>query len=189
MTDDTHPIQQISTKLAWQSQWYQVREDAVRLPDGSEGVYNVLEMRDSVFVVPVLDDGRIVLIRNYRYPLQEWVWEIPAGGIKAGQSPDEAARDELLEEAGGVAQKLQFLLKANTINGIGNHHAYFYLATGVTLQAPEQEAMEFISVHPLSIDEVYKLATNGSMNDAVSITALLLAHPHIVSVSGQAAHE
>lgn len=175
----SHPIQQMSSRMAWQSRWYRVREDEVRLPDGSAGVYNVLEMNDSVFVVPVLADGRIVLIRNYRYPLEDWVWEIPAGGIKDGQDPDEAAREELLEEAGGVAKDMHFLLKANTMNGIGNHHASVYLATGVELQHPEHEAMEFISVHPMPADEAYAIATSGQMNDAISIMALLLARPHI----------
>ena len=179
MDETKHPIQQISSKMAWQSRWYRVREDAVSLPDGSEGVYNVLEMNDSVFVVPVLDDGRIVLIRNYRYPLEEWVWEIPAGGIKTGQSPDDAAKEELLEEAGGIAKEMRFLLKANTMNGIGNHHASVYLATGVELHQQENEAMEFISVHPMPAEQAYEIATSGQMNDAISIMALLLARPHI----------
>ena len=181
MDEKQHPIQQTSTKIAWHSQWFQVREDGVKLPDGTDGIYNVLEMRDSVFIVPVLTDGRIVLIRNYRYPLGEWVWEVPAGGIEAGQTPEEAAHEELLQEVGGVAGQMQFLLKANTMNGIGNHHANFYLATDVQLQHPEHEQMEFISVHPIAVEEAYTLATNGQMNDAISITALLLARQYLVS--------
>lgn len=179
MDETQHPIQQTSTKIAWHSQWFQVREDGVKLPDGTDGIYNVLEMRDSVFIVPVLTDGRIVLIRNYRYTLGEWVWELPAGGIEAGQTPEEAARDELLQEVGGVAENMRFLLKANTMNGIGNHHANFYLATNVELQQPEHEQMEFIHVHPMLANEAYTIAINGQMNDAISITALLLARQHI----------
>ncbi|MDQ7033274.1 MAG: hypothetical protein Q9P01_00100 [Anaerolineae bacterium] len=85
---DSRPIQTVSSKIDWESPYYRIRRDDIRLQDGTAGVYNVLEIHDSVFVVPVLDDGRIVLIRNYRHTLSEWVWEVPAGGVsKTGKHP------------------------------------------------------------------------------------------------------
>jgi ADP-ribose pyrophosphatase len=159
------------------------------LPDDSESVYYVLEMTGSVFIVPVLEDGRIVLIRNYRHTLAEWVWEVPAGGIEAGQAPDDAARAELLQEIGGTAQTLQFMLKASTMNGIGRHIAHLYLATGVTLGATHHEALEFMEVHPMSADAVYQLVQRGEMNDCISITALLLAQAHLRDVEARFVRE
>ena len=106
------PIITEHTMIAWECPYYRVRRDQIRLQDGTEGLYHVLEMRDSVFVVPVLEDGRIVLIYSYRHTLGEWVWEVPAGGIKPDQSPENAARAELQEEIGGNASHLRFLLKA-----------------------------------------------------------------------------
>lgn len=169
------PIQNLASRIVWESPWYRIRQDNIRFPDGSTGVYNVVEMRSSVFVVPVLKDGRIVLIRNYRHTLRQWVWEIPAGTVLEGQEADDAARAELLEEAGGVADELIFMQKASTMNGIGEQYAWFYLAKGVELKAQQQEKTEFINVYPMPADEVYQLVYSGQMNDAVSMTALLLA--------------
>jgi len=174
-----YPIKTFASEVVWESRWYRVRQDAIGLPDGSTGEYNVLEMRDSIFVVPVTDDGQIVLIRNYRHTLKEWCWELPAGGIQATQTPEEAVHNELREEIGGTAREIRFLLKACTMNGIGNHHAHFYIATGVTLANPEPEATEVITVHPVPIAEALTLARSGAMNDALSVTALLLATPYL----------
>jgi 8-oxo-dGTP pyrophosphatase MutT (NUDIX family) len=176
MIDETKiPIQSLTSRIAWESPWYRIRQDDILLPDGTKGVYNVVEMNASAFVVPVLEDGRIVLIRNYRHTLKQWVWEIPAGSIREDQNPEEAAQAELLEEAGGIAKELIFMQKASTMNGIGEQYAYFFLAKGVQLQSQAQEKTEFINVYLMPADEVYRLVFAGEMNDAVSMTALLLA--------------
>lgn len=176
MLDESQkPIEATASRIVWESPWYRIRQDDLRLANGATGMYNVVEMPDCVFVVPVLEDGRIVLIRNYRHTLKEWVWEVPAGTIKPEQSPEEAVHAELLEEAGGIAEELIFLQKASTMNGIGEQIAYFYLAKGVTLQAQEQEETEFINVHPMPAEEAFRLVFAGKMNDSISITALLLA--------------
>jgi ADP-ribose pyrophosphatase len=186
---DSRPIQTVSSRIDWQCPYFRIRRDEIRLPDTSDGIYYVLEIHASVFIVPVLDDGRIVLIRNYRHTLGEWVWEVPAGGVEAGQSPDEAARLELLQEIGGTAQAIKFMLKASTMNGIGQHIAHLYLATGVTLGATQHEALEFMEVHPMPVAEVFSLIQRGAMNDCISITALLLAQTHLADASALTVHE
>lgn len=168
-------IKTISSRIDWECPYYHVRRDAIQMPDGSEGVYNVLEAPDSVFIVPLTVDNQIVLIRNYRYTLGQWVWEIPAGGIKAGQSPEEAARDELREEIGGRTNNLQFLMKASTMNGIGTNYAHFYLAHDVKLSQPEHEKTEIMTIHPMDIEVAYSIVQTGKMNDVSSMTALFLA--------------
>ena len=165
MAEEKAPIQTITSRIDWECPYYRVRRDAIRLPDGGEGIYSVVEAPDSVFVVPVTVDKRIVLIRNYRYTLQQWVWEVPAGSIKAGQSPGEAVRAELREEIGGATEHLQFLMKASTMNGIGHNYAHFYLARDVQLRNPEHEVAEVMTIHPMEIDDVYKLIERGEMND------------------------
>ncbi len=180
MAEEKAPIQTISSRIDWECPYYRVRRDAIRLPDGSAGIYNIVEAPDSVFVVPVTADNRIVLIRNYRYTLGQWVWEVPAGSIKAGQSPEEAAREELGEEIGGTSDNLQFLMKASTMNGIGHNYAHFYLARDVQLSQPEHEAAEVITIHPMAIDAVYLLVERGEMNDVSSMTALFLARGFLV---------
>src|SRR5512145_3310188 len=110
MTTTDHPITTIDSRRAWDCPWYGVRQDRILLPNGTEGVYNVVEMHDAVWVLPVTTAGEIVLLWHYRYPLRAWGWELPSGGIEAGQTPLAAAQRELAEEAGGTAANWQFLL-------------------------------------------------------------------------------
>ena len=179
MSEEKTPFQTLSSRIDWECPWYRVRRDAITLPDGKEATYNVVEMRDSSFVVPVTRDGEIVLIRNYRYPLKSWIWEIPAGGIQSGETPREAAERELLEEIGGRSDNWHFLLKAATMNGIGNHHSHFFLARDVVLGKTQQEETEAMSVHPMPIKDALNLAKSGEMNDALSICALLMAETYL----------
>jgi 8-oxo-dGTP pyrophosphatase MutT (NUDIX family) len=179
-SDNKAPIQRLNSRVAWSCPWYHVRQDDVRFPDGSEGVYNVVEVPDAVWVVPHTNDGRIVLIRNYRYTLGEWCWELPAGSIEDGQTALDAAQAELREEAGGESDDWQFLLRASGMNGIGNFYANLYLARGVRLQAPDHEHSEAIEVHPMAMSDALHLAKSGQMNDAISTLALLLAESHLL---------
>ncbi|MBI5667216.1 MAG: NUDIX hydrolase [Chloroflexi bacterium] len=174
-----HPIITLASRRAWECPWYAVRQDRIRLPNGTEGVYNVVEMHDAVWVVPVTTSGEIVLLWHYRYPLQAWGWELPSGRIEDGQSPEDAARRELAEEAGGAAQDWRFLLRAPTMKGIGDELAYLYLATGVRLGATQHEPAEVLTVHSLPAARVLAMARAGEISDAVSVLALLLAEPFL----------
>jgi ADP-ribose pyrophosphatase len=177
MADKPAPITCIASRTAWECPWYSVREDRIRLPDGSEGVYNVVQMLPSVWVVPVTPAGEIVLIHNYRYALGEWCWELPAGGVEVSQTPLEAAQNELLEEAGGESSSWTFIMKVSTLNGIGGHYGHFFLARDVRLGPPRHERTEAITVHTFSLATVLHMARTGDINDAVSVMALLLAEP------------
>jgi len=180
MPEKEHPIETISTRVDWECPYYQVRKDAIRLPDGNAGTYHVVEAPDSVFIVPVTTNGEIVLIRNYRYTLKQWTWEVPAGSIKDGQSADDAAREELREEIGGTSDDLRFLMRASTMNGIGNNYANFFLAKNVILGQPEHESAEVMTIHPMAVEDVYALIARGEMNDVSSMMALFLAREFLL---------
>ncbi len=179
MMTDEHPIVPLDSRRAWDCPWYGVRTDRIRLPDGSEGVYNVIELPNAVWVVPVTEDGQIVLLWHYRYPLSKWIWELPAGGIRDSE-PLLTAQQELREEAGGVAADWRLLMKVCTMKGIGNEYAYLYLATGVRLGATDHEPAEVMTIHLLPIAEVLRMARAGEIEDAQSVLALLLAEPLLV---------
>ncbi|MBZ0283631.1 MAG: NUDIX hydrolase [Anaerolineae bacterium] len=179
MANPSHPITTIDSRRAWDCPWYGVRQDRILLPNGSEGVYNVLELPDAVWILPVTTAGEIVLLRHYRYPLEKWIWELPAGHVEAGDEPLESAQRELREETGGEASEWRFLLKSNTMKGIGTETAHLFLATGVTLGATAHEPAEVMTVHPLPAAEVLRMARAGEIEDAISVLALLLAEPHL----------
>jgi ADP-ribose pyrophosphatase len=173
-----HPITPLESRRAWECPWYSVRQDRIQLPEG-EGVYNVVELPDAVWIVPVTAEGEIVLLYHYRYPLREWGWELPSGSIAAGDKPLETAQRELAEEAGGTAADWRPLMTVSTMKGIGTEHAHLFLATGVTLGATHHEPAEVMTVHPVPIQQVLDMARAGDIQDAMSVLALLLAEAHM----------
>lgn len=175
--DKPSPYTVLASRRVWACPWYGVRQDDLRLPDGSTGVYNVVESPDAVWIVPVTPTGDVVLIHNYRHTLGAWCWEVPAGSIKPGQSPLQAARAELHEEVGGEASDWRLMITASTMNGLGTEIGHFFLATGVTLGATEHEPTEVMTIHRFPLAEALRMARAGEINDSQSVMALLLAEP------------
>lgn len=168
------PYETKSSRVVWSCPWYSVRQDEIITPDGKPGVYNVVQHPGAVWIIPVTADGKVALIRSYRYTVNDWCFEIPAGGIKPGQSLEEAARAELAEEIGGKAATLDYFGRFYTMNGIGDEVAYIFLATGVVLGKPHHEATEVIEIHPMPIAEVLRMAQANEITDGPSALALLL---------------
>ncbi len=172
MSDD--PYVTLSSRRVWSSPWYALREDLVRFPDGSQGTYVVIEKPDSVFVVPLTHDRAVVLIRNYRYTLRRWQWEVPAGSIEPGKTPAEAAQQELNEEVGGHAEHLEPVATFCVMPGIGTEVAHVFLAQGVTLDKPAREPSEAMERHVLPAAQVWQMALRGEIADGLSALAILL---------------
>ncbi len=169
------PIRTLESRVVYRnSPWYALREDRIRLPDGSEGRYIVVTRPGAVWIVPVLADGRMVLIRNYRHTVQGWLWEIPAGGLKDGVPPEEMARRELTEEIGGIAGQLELVTTFYTMPGIGDEVAHVFLARGVTLGEPQREPTEIMERHILPVEEVVTMIYRGEMADGPSALSILL---------------
>ncbi len=180
MSEHERPFKALSSRVAWSSPWYQIRQDEIIMPDGSDGVYHVIEKPDAVWIVPLTVDGRIAMVHQYRYTIDDWCWEVPAGSLKPGQTPEEAAREELLEEVGGVAEDLNFIGRFYPANGICDEVGYIYLATGVTLGTPHHEAAEVMEVHTVSIEQALSMARAGQITDGPSALALLLCADRMI---------
>jgi len=179
MSDD-HPLYALESHRVWECPWYAVRQDRIHLPDGSEGTYNVVELADAVWVVPVTTEGEIVLLWHYRYPLQTWGWELPSGGgVRSIEEALPAVQRELREETGGTATAWRYLMRVSTCKGVSTEHAHLYLATGVTLGSTDHEPAEVMTVHTFPAAEVYRMARAGEIHDGVGVLALLLAEPFL----------
>ncbi|MCB8944518.1 MAG: NUDIX hydrolase [Ardenticatenaceae bacterium] len=170
----TKPFRTISSRIAWSCPWYNIRQDEIITPDGQPGIYNVVQTPGAVWIIPVTPTKEIALIYSYRYTVDTWCYEIPAGGIKPGQSPKEAAQAELLEEVGGAAKTIEYFARFYTMNGIGDEEAHIFLATGVTLGKVQHEPTEVIQIHLKPIDEVLRMAQANEISDGPSALAILL---------------
>jgi len=183
--NDKPPYQTLSSEIAWSCPWFRVRRDELLFPDGRPGVYNVVEHPGAVWVVPVTTAGEIVLIHNYRYAVDDWCWELPAGGLKPEHTPLVAAQEELREEVGGQASEWQEVNWFYTTNGVSNEKGYVFLATGVTLGEPDPEVAEVMSIHTLPAAQALNMARSGEITDAPSALALLLVEPFLNGVQRQ----
>lgn len=165
--------EKIDSCYVWQSPWYNLRQDRLRVPDGREYTYTVVEHPGGAWVVPVTAEGQVVLIWHYRHPVGEYCLEVPAGSLSAEVPPDETARRELAEEIGGTAADLRYVGRFYVSNGITNEAAYVYLATGVELGEPHRELSEEIEIRLVPVEEAMRLARSGEMSDGPSALALL----------------
>lgn len=167
--------QQRSTREVYANNWIRVVEDEVVRPDGSDGLYGVVELRHpAVFVVPVLDDERILLVHVDRYTTGT-SWEVPAGGTD-GEEPRVAAGRELVEETGYAAAELVELGAQWSLNGVARLQLHHYLARGLTRTDAAIDAGEGISqVAAFSWREVKAMLRDGRINDNETAGALLLA--------------
>lgn len=175
---EQRPYQTLASRVTWSCPWYSVRQDDIITPDGQRGVYNTVTKPNAVWIVPVTAVGDIVLIHTYRYTVDDWCWEIPAGGVKAGQTAEEAAAAELREEIGGTAVHWQRLHQFYICNGFCDEVGTIFLATGVTLNQPTaHEPTEIMTIHTMPAAAALRMARAGEISDAPSVLALLLCEP------------
>ena len=169
----------IDSKYLWQSHWYNLRQDRLRTPEGREYTYTLVDHPGAVWIVPVTAEGRVALIWHYRYPVDDWCYEVPAGGLSPGLSPEEVAHRELLEEVGGRAAELRHMGQFYTSNGISSEVAYVYLATGVELGETQREPTELMEIRLVPVEEALRMARAGEITDGPSALALLWCEPMI----------
>ena len=171
--DDAHLVETgLGSDVVFSGKLLEVRRDRVRLPDGSEGTREFVVHPGAVLVVPVLDDGRLVLERQFRYPVRRVMLEFPAGKIDAGETPLATAQRELVEEAGYTAQKWKKLGTIHPEIGYSTEFIDLYEATGLTHVAQRLDEGEFLDVVTLAEDELLATYDCGGLTDGKTIAAL-----------------
>lgn len=144
-----------------------------RLPGGTPHFREIIQHPGAVLILPVLDDGRIGLISNYRAAVDETLLELPAGTLEVGEDPQAAAHRELAEETGWQAGRMDYLFDFYMSPGILHERMYFYVARELRSGAPRLEAGEQIQPRPMTLDAALELCSTGKIRDAKTLVALL----------------
>ncbi|MCA1591543.1 MAG: NUDIX hydrolase [Acidobacteria bacterium] len=166
----------VSTKVIYDNPWIRLREDAVVRPDGKPGIYGVVHFKNLAVGVLALDGNDVYLVEQYRYPLDQYSWEIPEGGCQDGEEPLEAAQRELEEETGLRAGKWMMMGEAHLSNSVSDELAVWFLATELTQGKHRPEGTERLQVKKVSFGEALRMALNGEITDALSQLAIMQFH-------------
>ena len=169
-------MERVSSRVVYQNPWMVVREDEIRRPDGSPGIFGVVEKPDFALVMPRWQDG-FWLVEQFRYPVGRRAWEFPQGSWGRGGSGDQAAlaRQELAEEAGLRAASLTHLGHLFEAYGFSTQGFDVYLAEGLAEGEPDREASEQDMIHRAFTDqEIARMIRSGQIVDAPSLAALTL---------------
>ena len=168
------PFEVLRSDRIYDSDWVGLRRDVLRLHDGTEQEHHVVEIAEAVVVVPVLDDGRIILIGHYRHATHRTSWEVPAGRIAGGETARGTAERELAEEAGYRAGRMLSLPGFYPTNGISAHYSHTFCALDcVQLPSANPESSEQILVRPHTRAQVEALLDAGKIEGGFSAIALM----------------
>lgn len=168
------PQIRLATKVLFNCPRFAVREDITQPHHGGVQTYVYIETLGGVVILPFLNDGRIILLRQYRYTVGDYCWELPAGGIETGETPAEAAARELMEETGMQAEDLVETANFYPSNGISSEVVHVFLARGLSVAEESQcSSEEQIEIHQVRLNEAMELLSSGGIPGASSLIALL----------------
>ena len=163
----------ISSEQVYRGHFLDVRRDQVRLPDGSEASREYIVHPGAVMVVPLLDDGRLVVERQWRHPLARVMLEFPAGKLDHGEPPLACAIRELIEETGYRAAEWARAGILHNAIAYSNEGIEVWFARGLTLGERALDAGEFLDVTEMSAEQLAELAQCGELTDAKTLIGLL----------------
>lgn len=164
----------LSSKEVYRGRVVSLRLDQVRLPDGREATREVVEHHGAVAIVPIDDDGQVLLVRQFRTPVGKALLEIPAGSLDEGEDPHAAAQRELQEETGYSADVLEPLVSFYSAPGYCTEMIYLYQAKGLRPNAATADDDENIVVERMSLLQALELVRIGDISDAKSIIGLMM---------------
>ncbi len=167
------PWRRRSRTVAYANPWIEVLHDEVDRPDGSAGIYGVVHFASqAVAVVAVGDDGRLLLVGQHRYALDEYSWEVPEGGVGPGESMEDGARRELREETGFEAAAWRQLCRLSISNSVTDERGAIFVATGLLAGPAAPDPTEDLAIRWATPDEVLAEIDAGGIHDLLTIAGV-----------------
>jgi 8-oxo-dGTP pyrophosphatase MutT (NUDIX family) len=168
--------QVLGTHVLYKSHWMNLRQDRVKLPDGKIIDHHVVDYpHKAVSILPVREDGHILMIKNYRFITDSEAWEIPAGMVDPGENFEEAAARELLEETGYVAKQFTPLNYYYPSNGSSNQEFHMFAATQLSRQTEQFDTNEILDVQWFSSEQIRAMILRNDIVDGLCLTTLFMS--------------
>ena len=169
------PWKTLSTKSVYRNKWIAVREDLVEMPDGRTTIYGVVTCGQCVGVLPFVAPHTVLLIKQYRYVARRITWEMPTGGLHAGEAVEAAAQRELAEETGYRAGRLTRVCTYHTSKSVMDETAHLFLGENLVQAELPPDDTEFIEVRPFPFADALRMVLSGEIVDSMTIIAVLYA--------------
>ncbi len=169
------PWERIATRSIYANKWMAIREDQVRIPDGRETIYGVVDCGQCVGVLPFVDPAHVLLVGQYRYVAKRFTWEMPTGGVRPGESLEAAAQRELAEEAGKRAGRLTWVSTYHTSKSVMDETAHLYLGEDLVDALRPADETEFIERRVFPFAEVIGMVARSEITDSMTVIAVLHA--------------
>lgn len=164
----------LNSKTVYENPWIKVCHEEVKTPSGADGIYGVVHFKGTaVGVVPIDEQGNTWLVRQSRYTLNDFTWEIPEGGAGESEPTLACAQRELLEEVGLYASSWTELMRLHTSNSVTDESAVVYVAEGLSQGVQDLDSSEDIEIRKIPLKQAVDMALNGEITDAISVAALL----------------
>ena len=157
---------------------YNLIRENVTLDNGVTTDMEFIEHPGATAIIPMFNDSRVLLLKQYRHSLGEYIWEIPAGTLNPAEELIDCAKRELIEETGYSAEQWQKLGEITPLPGYSDERIHIYLATDLQPAEQDLDKDEIIDVHKVKISEAVEMIKNGDIQDAKSIAGLLMASNH-----------
>jgi ADP-ribose pyrophosphatase len=163
----------LSSEILYQGKVFRLQRDTVIEPGGVRAERDIIVHPGSVVVLPIFKDGSVLMIRQYRHSVGEFLWELVAGRKEPNETPMAAARRELIEETGYSAKRLRKLMRVVPTPGFVNEWMWIFAAEGLTEGAAQPEEDEKITPRIFTLKQAEKMIENGTLRDAKSICGIL----------------
>lgn len=173
-TQMNNPWKTLESQLKYDNNWISVTEHQVINAGGNKGIYGTVHFKNlAIGIIPLDENNNTWLVGQYRYPLNQYSWEICEGGGKLDIPPLDAAKRELLEETGITAKQWNPLLEMHLSNSVSDELGIIYIAKELTFSAPQPDEEEVLQLKKVSFDEAFNMVMNGEITDSLSVAGIL----------------